>query len=178
MITGPRQVGKTTVLKQPMDSARNYLTLEDLEERHLANTDPALFLQMHSLPIIIDEVQYVPEQFSYIKIAVDTGAAPGAFWLAGSQAFKLMELAQESLAGRIAILHMPGLSQHEIYGRCIIIKYKCWFSAPRHHRNFKQLLSLMIRKNNFVGSNPCNSSTDQKEALKQVLQGLFLIVSR
>lgn len=117
IITGPRQVGKTTVLKQLMDKDREYVTLDDMEERNLAKTDPALFLQMHSLPIMIDEVQYAPELFSYIKIAVDNGAAPGSFWLTGSQTFKLMELAQESLAGRIAILNMHALSQHEIYGK-------------------------------------------------------------
>lgn len=116
LITGPRQVGKTTVLKQLMTNDREYVTLDDLEERKLAKTDPAMFLQVHSLPIFIDEVQYAPELFSYIKIAIDNGAAPGAFWLTGSQAFKLMELAQESLAGRVAILHMTSLSQHEIYG--------------------------------------------------------------
>lgn len=116
LITGPRQVGKTTVLKQLMTDDREYVTLDDLEERKLAKTDPAMFLQVHSLPIFIDEVQYAPELFSYIKIAIDNGAAPGAFWLTGSQAFKLMDLAQESLAGRVAILHMTSLSQHEIYG--------------------------------------------------------------
>jgi len=116
LITGPRQVGKTTVLKELMDSDREYVTLDDMEERGLAKRDPAMFLQMHSTPIMIDEVQYAPELFSYIKIQVDNGAAPGTYWLTGSQAFKLMELAQESLAGRVAILHMPGLSQHEIYG--------------------------------------------------------------
>ena len=117
LITGPRQVGKTTVLRRLAEENREYVTLDDLEERRLAKTDPALFLQMHSLPILIDEVQYAPELFSYIKIAVDNGAAPGTFWLTGSQAFQLMELAQESLAGRIAILRMPSLSQHEIYGQ-------------------------------------------------------------
>ena len=116
LITGPRQVGKTTVLKQLMDGNREYVTLDDLEERGLAKRDPAMFLQMHSTPIMIDEVQYAPELFSYIKIQVDNGAAPGTYWLTGSQAFKLMELAQESLAGRVAILHMPSLSQHEIHG--------------------------------------------------------------
>ena len=116
LITGPRQVGKTTVLKELMGEDREYVTLDDLENRRLAKTDPALFLQMHSLPIFIDEVQYAPELFSYIKIAIDNGAAPGSFWLTGSQAFKMMELAQESLAGRVALLHMPSLSQHEIYG--------------------------------------------------------------
>lgn len=116
LITGPRQVGKTTVLRQLMTPERNYVTLDDLEERRLAKEDPALFLQMHDLPLFIDEVQYAPELFSYIKIAIDNGAKPGSFWLTGSQAFRMMELAQESLAGRTAILHMPSLSQHEIYG--------------------------------------------------------------
>lgn len=116
LITGPRQVGKTTVLKQLMDAGREYVTLDDLEERGLAKRDPAMFLQIHSTPIMIDEVQYAPELFSYLKIEIDRGAAPGTYWLTGSQAFKLMELAQESLAGRVAILRMPSLSQHEIYG--------------------------------------------------------------
>lgn len=84
LITGPRQVGKTTILRRLLEKNREYVTLDDLEERRLAKTDPALFLQMHTLPILIDEVQYAPELFSYIKIAVDNGAAPGAFWLTGS----------------------------------------------------------------------------------------------
>ena len=93
-----------------------YVVLDDLEERRLAKNDPAMFFQLHSLPIFIDEVQYAPELFSYIKIAIDNGAEPGSFWMSGSQAFKLMKLAQESLAGRTAILHMPSVSQHEAYG--------------------------------------------------------------
>ena len=116
LITGPRQVGKTTVLRQLMQENREYVTLDDLEERSLAKRDPAMFLSMHNTPIMIDEIQYAPELFSYIKIEIDKDAAPGTFWLTGSQAFKLMELAQESLAGRVAILHMSSLSQHEIYG--------------------------------------------------------------
>ena len=116
LITGPRQVGKTTVLRQLMTEDREYVTLDDLEERSLAKRDPAMFLQIHSTPIMIDEVQYAPELFSYIKMEIDKGAEPGTYWLTGSQAFKLMELAQESLAGRVAILHMSSLSQHEIYG--------------------------------------------------------------
>ena len=116
LITGARQVGKSTVLEQLMGNEREEVSLDDMVERKLASTDPALFLQTHSTPILIDEVQYAPELFSYIKMAIDKGAAPGSFWLTGSQPFKLMELAQESLAGRIAIIHMPPLSQHEIYG--------------------------------------------------------------
>ena len=79
LITGPRQVGKTTVLKQLMTDDREYVTLDDLQERRLARTDPAMFMQTHSLPIFIDEVQYAPELFDYIKIAIDNGAKPGAF---------------------------------------------------------------------------------------------------
>lgn len=116
LITGPRQVGKTTVLRQLMQENRTYVTLDDLEDRAMARNDPALFLQIHDRPILIDEVQYAPQLFSYIKMEIDNGAEPGSFWLTGSQAFRMMELAQESLAGRVALLHMSSLSQHEIYG--------------------------------------------------------------
>ena len=132
LVTGPRQVGKTTLLREEMEWERNYVTLDDLEERSLAKNEPALFLQIHNAtdqPILIDEVQYAPELFSYIKIAIDNGAAPGSFWLTGSQAFKMMELAQESLAGRAALLHMPSLSQHEIYGAGENVPFRVDFTA-------------------------------------------------
>lgn len=104
LLTGPRQVGKSTMLRHLMEgTARAEVSLDDLEERRLAKTDPAMFLKLHPAPVLIDEVQYAPELFSYIKIAVDNGAAPGSYWLTGSQAYRLMELAQESLAGRTAI---------------------------------------------------------------------------
>lgn len=92
-------------VQQLMDADREYVTLDDLEERRLAKRDPAMFLQIHSTPIMIDEVQYAPELFSYIKMEIDKGAAPGTYRLTVSQAFKLMEPTQESLAGRVAILH-------------------------------------------------------------------------
>ncbi len=120
LITGARQVGKSTLFETIMKEhgeEREIVTLDDLEERALAKKDPAMFLQIHEPPVMIDEVQYAPELFSYIKIAIDKGAAPGSFWLTGSQAFKLMDLAQESLAGRVAILRLPPLSQHEAYGK-------------------------------------------------------------
>ena len=117
LLIGPRQVGKTTMLEHLMKgSARRKVTLDDAENRRLAQSDPALFLEMHPAPVLIDEVQYAPQLFSYIKIKVDNGAAPGSYWLTGSQAFQLMELAQESLAGRTAIVHMSALSQSELYG--------------------------------------------------------------
>ena len=117
LLIGPRQVGKTTMLEHLMEGTnRQKVTLDDTENRRLAKTDPALFLELHPAPVLIDEVQYAPELFSHIKINVDNGAAPGSYWLTGSQAFQLMELAQESLAGRTAIVHMSALSQSELYG--------------------------------------------------------------
>ena len=117
LLIGPRQVGKTTMLEHLMEGTkRSKVTLDDAENRRLAKNDPGLFLEMHPAPVLIDEVQYAPELFSYIKIRVDNGAAPGSYWLTGSQAFQLMELAQESLAGRTAIVHMSALSQSELYG--------------------------------------------------------------
>lgn len=116
LVTGPRQVGKSTILEH-IDSKdnREIITLDDLSMRKLAKEDPKMFLSLHSAPILIDEVQYAPELFSYIKIEIDKGAKPGSFFLTGSQSFKLMKLAKETLAGRVAIINMSALSQAEIY---------------------------------------------------------------
>lgn len=117
LVTGPRQVGKTTMLQKMMrDTNREYVSLDDLNERSIAKGDPELFLQLHKPPVLIDEVQYAPELFTYIKMYVDKNHEPGAFWLTGSQAFKLMKGVQESLAGRVAVLSLTSLSQAEIYG--------------------------------------------------------------
>lgn len=98
LVTGPRQVGKTTMLQKLMEGTdRNYVSLDDLNERNLAKTDPEMFLQLHKPPILIDEVQYAPELFVYIKIHVDKYHNAGDFWLTGSQVFKLMSGIQESL---------------------------------------------------------------------------------
>ena len=117
LVTGPRQVGKTTMLQKLMEKTnRSYISLDDLNDRNLAKTDPELFLQLHKPPILIDEVQYAPELFTYIKIHVDKNGNPGDFWLTGSQIFKLMRGVQESLAGRVALLSLSSLSQAEING--------------------------------------------------------------
>ena len=117
LVTGPRQVGKTTMLQKLMEgTSRGYVSLDDLNERALAKNDPELFLQLHKPPVLIDEVQYAPELFTYIKVYADTHHEPGAFWLTGSQVFKLMHGVQESLAGRVAVLSMTSLSQSEING--------------------------------------------------------------
>ena len=117
LVTGPRQVGKTTMLQKLMEGTdRSYVSLDDLNERSIAKTDPELFLQLHKPPVLIDEVQYAPELFTYIKMNVDKKHEPGAFWLTGSQVFKLMQGVQESLAGRVAGVFLTSLSQAEISG--------------------------------------------------------------
>lgn len=111
---GPRQVGKTTVLKKLAKNKRfQYITLDDLNQRRLAQKDPTLFLQQLHLPVIIDEAQYAPELFPQIKKIVDQSGKNGQFWLTGSQQFSLIENIQESLAGRVAILNVLGLSMAE-----------------------------------------------------------------
>ena len=123
LLTGPRQAGKTTMLQNLAEKeniGRRYVTLDDLTERDMAKNDPALFLQLHKPPVLIDEVQYAPELFSYIKIYVDEHHTPGDFWMTGSQVFRLMRGVQESLAGRVALLHMSPLSQREITGAACV----------------------------------------------------------
>ena len=117
LVTGPRQVGKTTMLQKLMEgTGRGYVSLDDLNERSIAKSDPELFLQLHKPPVLIDEVQYAPELFTYIKIHVDKEHEAGAFWLTGSQVFKLMRGVQESLAGRVAVLSLTSLLQAEMEG--------------------------------------------------------------
>ena len=119
LLTGPRQAGKTTMLRKLAEKekiGRRYVTLDDLAERDMAKNDPALFLQLHQPPVLIDEVQYAPDLFTYIKIHIDKFHNPGDFWMTGSQIFRLMRGVQESLAGRVALLHMSPLSQREITG--------------------------------------------------------------
>ena len=123
LVTGPRQSGKTTMLRFLADQeniGRDYVSLDDLTERDIAKNDPALFLQLHKPPVLIDEVQYAPELFSYIKMYIDEHHNPGDFWMTGSQIFRLMRGVRESLAGRVALLHMSPMSQREITGNpCI-----------------------------------------------------------
>lgn len=113
LVTGPRQVGKTTLLQHLCEQERRYVTLDDLTVRQLANEDPALFLQRFPPPVLIDEIQYAPDLLSYIKMEVDSSGRTGAFWLTGSQQFHMMKGISESLAGRVAIINLLGFSGRE-----------------------------------------------------------------
>ncbi len=116
LISGPRQVGKTTLLQKLSGDDRKYVTLDDPDARFLAKSDPALFMQRYTPPVLIDEIQYAPELLPFIKISVDKSKRAGDFWITGSQVFHLMKGVSESLAGRVGIVNLLGLSSAEIYG--------------------------------------------------------------
>jgi predicted AAA+ superfamily ATPase len=116
LVTGPRQTGKTTLLMHLKDDARKYVSLDSIPIRILAREDPELFLQKYGPPVIIDEIQYAPELLSAIKMNCDASGKKGLFWLTGSQQFHLMRGVTESLAGRVAIVTLNGLSEREVDG--------------------------------------------------------------
>lgn len=117
LVTGARQVGKTTILRHLSEGRRTYVTLDDPLILELARTDPALFMQRFPPPLLIDEIQYAPGLLPYIKMTADRAGEPGLFWLTGSQQFHLMKGISESLAGRVAVLSLLGLSRWELVGR-------------------------------------------------------------
>ena len=115
LVIGPRQVGKSTMLERLAEPNRKIVTLDDPDIRYLAKSDPALFFQRYTPPVLIDEVQYAAaELFPYIKMAVDKSKRNGDFWITGSQAFVMMQNVRESLAGRVGIINLLGLSTSEI----------------------------------------------------------------
>jgi len=117
LITGARQVGKTTMLKYlAKGQNRTFVTLDDSEARELAQTDPILFFQRYKPPIVIDEVQYAPQLFNQIKILCDNSELKGQFWLTGSQKYSMMKNVTESLAGRIGIMELHSFRRSELCG--------------------------------------------------------------
>ena len=116
IVTGPRQVGKTTLLTKLAEKERKIVSLDNPTIRAFAKNDPELFIQRYAPPVLIDEVQYAPELFDYIKMYVDREKQCGDFWLTGSQTFRMMKHVTESLAGRAGIVQMLGLSNDEIRG--------------------------------------------------------------
>lgn len=107
LVTGPRQIGKTTLLKN-VCSEYKYVTLEDIFVLIEAIEETNLFLKNYQPPVFIDEVQYAPSIFRYLKMYVDTNKQKVSFALTGSQAFELMKGVSETLAGRMAIVELKG----------------------------------------------------------------------
>ncbi len=113
LVTGARQVGKTRLLNEVFFDY-NYISFDDYSEEMMAKSDAKRFLTDNGIPLIIDEVQRVPEIFRSIKLFADKKNQYGQYLLSGSQLFKLMNEASDSLAGRVAIVELPTLSLREI----------------------------------------------------------------
>lgn len=113
LLTGPRQSGKSTLLKNILPDY-DYISLEDLDERYYAQNDPRGFIAAHPDKTIIDEAQLVPSLFSYLQTHIDNEQREGMFVLSGSQNFLLMEQISQSLAGRVAILELMPFSRNEL----------------------------------------------------------------
>ena len=116
LVTGARQVGKTTMLQHVLPEDFRYVTLDDPRAGVLAREDPVLFFDANRLPVAVDEIQRVPGLFQQVKFLVDQSPEVGRVVLTGSQAFHLMQGVSESLAGRVAILEMTGMSLRELTG--------------------------------------------------------------
>ena len=117
LVTGARQVGKTTMLRHlAAEQSRSYVSMDDMMARMLAKSDPVLFFQTYKPPIIIDEIQKAPELFEQIKIMCDESDERGQFWLTGSQQYNLIKQVRETLAGRIGILELYSMSKTEVDG--------------------------------------------------------------
>jgi predicted AAA+ superfamily ATPase len=148
LLTGPRQTGKTTMLKRLMldekKRKRTYVSLDDYDALTLALGDPVMFFQTYKPPLLIDEIQYAPGLFTGIKRLIDKGSRPGDFWMTGSQLFKMMKGVQESLAGRLALFHLSPLSQQEIYPDF----------SPDVYKNDYQLLLKRQKKASALNSAP------------------------
>lgn len=116
LVTGARQVGKSTMLKAMMPEGMRYITLDDYRIAEQAQSDPIGLLEMYGTPLCIDEIQYAPQLLRAIKLKADAERKPGMYWLTGSQRFRMMKGVSESLVGRIGILELQSLSQREIAG--------------------------------------------------------------
>lgn len=143
VVTGGRQSGKSTMLQKAFPDY-TYLNLDDPQIRLIAMQDPRLFLTAYSKPMIIDEIQYVPELLNYIKMEIDKNRHNyGQYLLTGSQMFNLMSGVSESLAGRVAVFHLYPFSVEEIldhdrvnfYDEAVLFKHFLQGFYPEHYVN-------------------------------------------
>ncbi len=113
LVTGARQTGKSTLLKHLYPEIKE-ISFDDPFVEEQAKNNPDMFMMLNKPPLFLDEIQYVPSLFRYIKLSCDKSDDKGLFYLSGSQPFKLMDMVSDSLAGRIAIIEMTPLSLREI----------------------------------------------------------------
>jgi len=156
LVTGPRQIGKSTLLQTAKKTGKMpYITFDDASEITAVKTDPKTFLSLHRPPVILDEIQYAPELLPYIKMEADRDKKKGMYFLTGSQQFNLMKNASESLAGRVGILQLTGLSMREAGGDKFdkpFIPTMGYFSARK--KSAKQYSAAEIWKTIHTGSFP------------------------
>ena len=114
LVTGSRQVGKTTLLRKVVPSAQ-WISLDDPILLNSAKEETSIFLKSYTLPAFIDEIQYAPQLFPQMKILIDNSEEKGLFFISGSQQFHMMKNVSESLAGRVGIITLPGISLREEY---------------------------------------------------------------
>ena len=145
LVTGPRQVGKTTLLLHLKPQNMEYVTLDDEILRNQAINDPKLFLEEHPAPLLIDEVQYAPNLFSYIKINVDKEQKNGMYWLTGSQQFHLMKSASETLAGRVGIINLNSFTYAEINNNAKRVLFDPLNLKEASYINTKKLFEIIFK---------------------------------
>lgn len=116
LLTGARQVGKSTLLRHILPEGMRYITLDDYQLAEVAKGDPMGFLDAYEGPLCIDEIQHAPELFRAIKMKVDANRQSGMYWMTGSQRFHMMNGVSDSLAGRIGIVDLYSFSQRELCG--------------------------------------------------------------
>ncbi len=157
LVTGPRQSGKTTMIQKALHDYE-YVTLDDMSELDLARTDPVIFFKNHSFPLVIDEVQYAPELFRQIKLLVDKSEQKGQICLTGSQTYHLMQNVTESLAGRIGILEMQGLSAREqwniAFDDCFVPSQEYIQNRKNHIKAYNNIWESIYRGSMPELSNP------------------------
>ena len=153
VVCGQRQVGKSTMLHHIKEPERRYVTLDDANARRLAETDPGLFFEAYRAPLLIDEFQRVPSLLLEMKRVVDAAALNGddnggMFWLTGSQKFTMMKGAADSLAGRVAVFELSGLSCAEMENRPGLpfspeldeLRDRLRLSTPKHTRQIYEAI--------------------------------------
>ena len=155
LVTGARQVGKTTMLKHLAEEDRLYVSMDNAQARELAKSDPVLFFQTYRPPVLIDEVQKAPELFEQIKIICDESDEKGLIWLTGSQQYSMMKNVRESLAGRIGILELYSLSARE--KSCVTFEDELDFSfaaLQKRQKKFPRNNVIEVFNNIWEGGMP------------------------
>lgn len=165
LVTGARQVGKTTMLKHLAETSdRVFVSMDDARNRELAESDPKLFFQVYKPPILIDEAQKAPKLFETIKQLCDETEEKGLFWLTGSESTKLLKNAGDSLAGRICILRMYSLSQREKQGLIHIPEFDFSFTTLTERQTFFRTNNLLeVFEGIWRGGMPGTFEMDQEQ---------------